>query len=775
MLKDIKRIHLSAQLISVALSITMGMQIFSVWDQSDVRADGFVKDISNTYLAEASLGSPKAPESMDSPWTGSYVWYGKYDGLPVRYRVLSPRTDIYGSETMFLDCDNDLYATTMDDDDVLNEGATAFNDWAHCDINIDLNGDKLLYKENCFTEAERNAIASSKISSHEYVVGNNAFEVPQGIKYYFGSGSTPLTGEKLFILDAEDIVNSAYGYYSSMGAGENRVKYVFDSNSPMFWWFRSPNGTDSLGKVRYQGDIYVTNHKGSLRVSPAMNISLDDVLFSSVVKSGDENRYGSESKLTIIDKSIEFSIPDAKKITSANGTIKIPFSAKGNYDRITVMITDKKYTQDSAHIVYLDEVKVKSSVAEFTLPESLDPAKWGSQYYVYAFAEDLNDIHETDYVSKPVLIACPNAQYNIKVTVQGKGTASASVTSGTTGTKVTLKGTPEKGYALTDWKIVSGDVTVDNNDEFVIGNSDVEIQAVFTMIKTNPPRPKPTATPVPSSKPSSGATPTVTAAPAKPTSDPEEGKTAPKAQILAFVERIYTYVLDREPEEEGAAFWSEELWSFRRTGAEVAQGFIFSPEFENRKTTDEQFVTILYKTFFGRDPEEEGMNFWLNQLATGTMDRVTVANGFIYSQEWADTCASYGIRSGGDIKPSGTIEPTDLTYAFVERMYTTAMGRGYDEEGKQYWASALANFEITGEGVGASFFLSDEMNGFNLSDKDFLGRLYATFMDREADADGETYWLGLMASGTPRADIVLGFTRSPEFMDKCIEARILPY
>ena len=125
-----------------------------------------------------------------------------------------------------LDCDNDLYATTMDDDDVLNEGATAFNDWAHCDINIDLNGDKLLYKENCFTEAERNAIASSKISSHEYVVGNNAFEVPQGIKYYFGSGSTPLTGEKLFILDAEDIVNSAYGYYSSMGAGENRVKYV---------------------------------------------------------------------------------------------------------------------------------------------------------------------------------------------------------------------------------------------------------------------------------------------------------------------------------------------------------------------------------------------------------------------------------------------------------------------------------------------------------------------------------------------------------------------
>ena len=282
---------------------------------------------------------------------------------------------------------------------------------------------------------------------------------------------------------------------------------------------------------------------------------------------------------------------------------------------------------------------------------------------------------------------------------------------------------------------------------------------------------KATATPAPDA--TAAPTTKVTTAP-KPTSE-EVSPADPNAQILAFVERIYIYVLDREPEAEGAAFWSEELYSFRRTGAEVAQGFIFSDEFAARNTTDEEFVTILYKTFFGRDPEEDGMNFWLDQLATGAMDRTTVANGFIYSQEWADTCASYGIRSGGDLKPSGSIEPTDLTYAFVERMYTTAMGRGYDEEGKQYWASELANFNITGEQCGASFFLSDEMTGYGLSDEEFLGRLYATFMNREADEDGAAYWLGIMASGTTRADVVFGFTRSAEFTDKCIEARILPY
>ena len=328
------------------------------------------------------------------------------------------------------------------------------------------------------------------------------------------------------------------------------------------------------------------------------------------------------------------------------------------------------------------------------------------------------------------------------------------------GDKVTLKAVPDKGYVFSSWSEGGKIISTDAEYVFDITNNRT-LKATF--IKA-PAVPTATTAPAPTSKDK----------PAKPTANPAVSSDANK-NIMEFVKRIYIYVLDREPEEEGAAYWSEELWAFRRTGAEVAQGFIFSDEFVNRNTTDKEFVTILYKTFFGRDPEDDGMNFWLGQLKSGTMDRVTVANGFIYSQEWADTCASYGIRSGGELKPNGTIEPTVLTYAFVERMYTTALGRGYDEEGRQYWASELANFNITGEQLGASFFLSDEMNGYNLSDAKFLDRLYQTFMNREADADGEAYWLSQLSAGVPRADIVFGFTRSPEFTDKCIEARILPY
>ena len=102
------------------------------------------------------------------------------------------------------------------------------------------------------------------------------------------------------------------------------------------------------------------------------------------------------------------------------------------------------------------------------------------------------------------------------------------------------------------------------------------------------------------------------------------------------------------------------------------------------------------------------------------------------------------------------------------------MGRASDPTGRDYWAKQLANFNLTGEACGVSFFLSDEFVGFNLPNSEFVTRLYRTFMNREPDADGINYWLEVLKT-KPRSEVVYGFTRSPEFMEKCVEARILPY
>ncbi len=55
------------------------------------------------------------PADKDTAWTGSYVWYGNYEGNPVRYRVLYPHSTEYGGDTMLLDCDTVLYSAVFYD------------------------------------------------------------------------------------------------------------------------------------------------------------------------------------------------------------------------------------------------------------------------------------------------------------------------------------------------------------------------------------------------------------------------------------------------------------------------------------------------------------------------------------------------------------------------------------------------------------------------------------------------------------------------------------
>ena len=120
-------------------------------------------------------------------------------------------------------------------------------------------------------------------------------------------------------------------------------------------------------------------------------------------------------------------------------------------------------------------------------------------------------------------------------------------------------------------------------------------------------------------------------------------------------------------------------------------------------------------------------------------------------------------------------KPSKATIAFVERLYTKAFKRKAEAGGRDYWSKELASHRTTGEIAGAFFFVSDEMVSYKLSDSEYVNRLYATFMDRSADADGKKYWLNFLKQGHSRLEVVMGFTRSPEFITKCEDAGILPY
>ena len=101
--------------------------------------------------------------------------------------------------------------------------------------------------------------------------------------------------------------------------------------------------------------------------------------------------------------------------------------------------------------------------------------------------------------------------------------------------------------------------------------------------------------------------------------------------------------LDRDPDPGEVQQWSTSLTNGTLTGADVGYGFVLSQEFVNRNTNNEQYLAILYRAFFNRDPDPGGFSYWLNQLNGGAL-RQDVLDGFIFAQEFSNLCASYGIR-----------------------------------------------------------------------------------------------------------------------------------
>ena len=68
--------------------------------------------------------------------------------------------------------------------------------------------------------------------------------------------------------------------------------------------------------------------------------------------------------------------------------------------------------------------------------------------------------------------------YTVTVNVSGNGTAIADKNTAAAGETVTLTATPNSGYHFDRWNIVSGTITIQNN-QFTMPDGNVEIQAIF--------------------------------------------------------------------------------------------------------------------------------------------------------------------------------------------------------------------------------------------------------------------------------------------------------
>ena len=119
---------------------------------------------------------------------------------------------------------------------------------------------------------------------------------------------------------------------------------------------------------------------------------------------------------------------------------------------------------------------------------------------------------------------------------------------------------------------------------------------------------------------------------------------ASNAEVAAFVERFYVLVLGREPDQAGLDEWVNALLGGALSGADVAEAFFLSGEYLDRNTSDDEFVETLYRALFNRNSDFDGKQGWLTELQRG-VSRAEVINGFSVSAEFAALAAAYGINA----------------------------------------------------------------------------------------------------------------------------------
>ena len=250
------------------------------------------------------------------------------------------------------------------------------------------------------------------------------------------------------------------------------------------------------------------------------------------------------------------------------------------------------------------------------------------------------------------------------------------------------------------------------------------------------------------------------------------------------VVRLYTGMLGRAPDREGAEYWIAQL-NDGHSLVELAQGFLDSREFSAQLTQqgggDAALVETLYRHVLDREPDAPGRDYWLDELASGRLEPVDLVLSFTASDEYA--ASAHSLVQGAKLMLWGPnlerLDPAGLGFDVasfesareaaesVVRLYSGILDRLPDRDGFDYWREELEQDTSLAE-LAEGFFMSDEFLGdrTEFSHDDAIEALYQNVLEREPDEAGHAYWLAEMQEGRLGVgDLALAFTESAEFVD----------
>ena len=217
------------------------------------------------------------------------------------------------------------------------------------------------------------------------------------------------------------------------------------------------------------------------------------------------------------------------------------------------------------------------------------------------------------------------------------------------------------------------------------------------------------------------------------------------------VVRLYQAAFDRLPtgeEASGVNFW-QGLLQQGYTLQDVSMGFTTTPEYAAHYagTTNDQFIDDLYSNVLGRAGDPGGEAFWQVALQSGE-PRATVLMQFAESAE-------------NEMRTKATSGASDA--AEIMRLYQAALHRSPDTDGLSFW-QGLYDQGITLHDIAVGMQSTTEYQAtYAGTDNDqFVRALYQNVLGTKPQMgdSGVAFWDGLLASGTSRADVLVGFSDS---------------
>jgi hypothetical protein len=235
----------------------------------------------------------------------------------------------------------------------------------------------------------------------------------------------------------------------------------------------------------------------------------------------------------------------------------------------------------------------------------------------------------------------------------------------------------------------------------------------------------------------------------------------------ALIAHYYRSILGRAPDSGGAVYWQDEIARLRGLGADLLEAyrvmagwFFASDEYAGKNASDVQYVTDLYRAFFGRSPDQAGLNFWIGQLAAG-MPRGVALYSFLFSVE-------FGAHMRGLLGDTTSRGEADAVMDF----YRGFLNRLPDSGGFGYWIDRFRAAQCRGaaavnaeaEAISRQFAASGEYASRRRDNRDYIGDLYYAFLRRGGELAGFEFWVDLLDRNLKTRDqLRRDFLASPEF------------